>query len=250
MSDGLAHGRAEVPLDLRCCTARLRELREAASEDAGAVLSVLMQLARLPVTTQGLKETGVGLELNSPFVRMHVCRDIREQSRHLVHAWKKALGLDGAHSDEAEVSTEVKPTASARRVEAHVTSKVHARTVPDVRTAEAAASVSHPLVSDGPAKRRKSDSSRSLAPDCVNEDIAAVFIELADFEFKKKDTFKALAYKKVAAALRELTTRVRSGAEASRIPGVGKASSSKIDEYLTTGTVQRLEKYRRGEDMA
>ena len=56
------------------------------------------------------------------------------------------------------------------------------------------------------------------------------------------------AYKKVAEALSRLSAPVRTGkALASgkeKVQGIGKASGEKIDEYLVTGKIEKLEQYR------
>jgi len=85
-----------------------------------------------------------------------------------------------------------------------------------------------------------------------NQGLIDAFWELREFEFKKQDKFKAISYIKVAKALAEVDYKVDSGKEVSKkgpkkLPGVGKAAGEKIDEFLETGQIERLEKYRRGE---
>ena len=48
--------------------------------------------------------------------------------------------------------------------------------------------------------------------------------------------------RKAAAALAKHPTRIKSGAEAKALPGVGKKIADKIDEFLDTGQLKKLEK--------
>eukprot|EP00930_Biecheleria_cincta_P009547 TRINITY_DN111324_c0_g1_i1.p1 TRINITY_DN111324_c0_g1~~TRINITY_DN111324_c0_g1_i1.p1 ORF type:complete len:332 (+),score=87.50 TRINITY_DN111324_c0_g1_i1:67-1062(+) len=82
---------------------------------------------------------------------------------------------------------------------------------------------------------------------CPNEALAEAFRELAGFEFKLKANFKGAAYKKVEKALREMEEKVVDVAQVRGLPGFGKASQGKIGEFLEKGSIERLEKYRRGE---
>ena len=48
--------------------------------------------------------------------------------------------------------------------------------------------------------------------------------------------------RKAAAALAKHPTKIKSGAEAKALPGVGKKIADKIDEFLSTGQLKKLEK--------
>jgi hypothetical protein len=61
----------------------------------------------------------------------------------------------------------------------------------------------------------------------LHPELCAAFEELADFEFRKKDIMRALAYRKVAKALRETGECVASGKQAMKLPGIGKSSAEK-----------------------
>ena len=74
-----------------------------------------------------------------------------------------------------------------------------------------------------------------------NEALAACFDELCAFEGGKG--FKANAYKKVAKVLRE-SAEVTSGKEAGKMAGIGKSSATKIQEFLDTGSMAKLEELR------
>ena len=54
------------------------------------------------------------------------------------------------------------------------------------------------------------------------------------------DTYRSKAYIKASTAIAEHGTVITSGKQAMAIPGIGSSSASVIDEYLSTGKVQRL----------
>lgn len=81
----------------------------------------------------------------------------------------------------------------------------------------------------------------------ANAELSELFKELSVFEFKLKARFKGMAYMKVAALLAEVLEKVTSSAQVKDTKGIGPASLQKIQEYLETGKIQILEKYRRGE---
>lgn len=56
-----------------------------------------------------------------------------------------------------------------------------------------------------------------------------------------RNIHKYNAYRKAAAILATHPTRIRSGEEAKKLPGVGDKISKKIDEFLQTGKLQKLE---------
>ena len=77
----------------------------------------------------------------------------------------------------------------------------------------------------------------------TNENIADQLALLADVE---ENTHKSEAYKKAAKAIRKLHFEVTNGTEISQGPhkvaGVGKGVANKIDEYIATGTIRKLNK--------
>jgi len=82
----------------------------------------------------------------------------------------------------------------------------------------------------------------------TNEEIAWVLNTLASLEGGEsgsKDPFKIRAYKKAAKIIRELDFEVTSGEELAKGPnkveGIGKGIAKKIDEFLQTGEIARLE---------
>lgn len=69
-----------------------------------------------------------------------------------------------------------------------------------------------------------------------------LFIELANYEKNvSKNIYKYNAYRKAASSLSTLTDRVKSGEEARKLPGIGEKIAKKIDEFLKTGKLRKLE---------
>ena len=82
----------------------------------------------------------------------------------------------------------------------------------------------------------------------TNEEIAWALEALASLEGEdhgSQDTFKIRAYRKAAEIIRELDHEVTSGEELAKGPhkveGIGKGIAKKIDEFLQTGKIGRLE---------
>lgn len=76
-----------------------------------------------------------------------------------------------------------------------------------------------------------------------NYELVDVFDKLASYE---EDSHKRDAYRKAADAIYKLPFKVNNGSELAtgpmKVAGIGKGISKKIDEFLSTGKVQRLEK--------
>ena len=82
----------------------------------------------------------------------------------------------------------------------------------------------------------------------TNEEIAWVLEALASLECEdhgSKDPFRIRAYRNAAEIIRELDYEVTSGQELAKGPhkveGIGKGIAKKIDEFIQTGKIQRLE---------
>ena len=80
-----------------------------------------------------------------------------------------------------------------------------------------------------------------------NEDIAAVFDEIADLlEIEGDNPFRVRAYRNGALSLRELgrdiSTLIEQGEDITRLPGIGKALAAKIHEILASGHCRTLDK--------
>ncbi|KAE9235300.1 hypothetical protein PF004_g9152 [Phytophthora fragariae] len=80
----------------------------------------------------------------------------------------------------------------------------------------------------------------------TNQPLADAFSELSGFEFKRGEKFKGGTWSKVAKAIRDCESEISSGKDALKLKGVGKSSAAKIDEFLETGTLEKLEEYRAG----
>ena len=79
-----------------------------------------------------------------------------------------------------------------------------------------------------------------------NRPLMEAFAELSTFEFKASQSMKGIAYKKVATAIGNCSEVIVDGREAKKLDGIGKSSADKIDEFLQTGTIPKLEEYRSG----
>ncbi|MFX1474870.1 MAG: DNA polymerase/3'-5' exonuclease PolX [Promethearchaeota archaeon] len=81
----------------------------------------------------------------------------------------------------------------------------------------------------------------------TNKDVAKVFYEIADLLDLLGDRFKPRAYRRAARSidgLSEHLSDIAARGALEEIPGVGKAISLKIQEYLKTGKVKALETLR------
>jgi len=80
-----------------------------------------------------------------------------------------------------------------------------------------------------------------------NSELADVFDELAHYE---KDEHKSKAYDNAAQVIDRLPFKVTSGKELAKGPkkvkGIGKSIANVIDEFLSTGKVEKLEKLEKG----
>jgi DNA polymerase/3'-5' exonuclease PolX len=77
-----------------------------------------------------------------------------------------------------------------------------------------------------------------------NEELAEALDSLAYFE---EDPHKAAAYDNAAYAVQHLPFKITSGDElvkgAKKVKGIGKGIAKKIDEFIETGKIEKLEKY-------
>ncbi len=83
----------------------------------------------------------------------------------------------------------------------------------------------------------------------TNQEIADIFEKIANLlEIKGDVIYKTLAYRRAAENIRNLPEdvyKLQKENKLSEIPGVGKAISEKIDEIITTGKLDFLEKLER-----
>ena len=69
------------------------------------------------------------------------------------------------------------------------------------------------------------------------------FAELANYERNiNRNIYKYNAYRNAANVLAAHPTRIKSGEEAQKLKGIGAKIAKKIDEFLQTGKLQKLEK--------
>ena len=82
----------------------------------------------------------------------------------------------------------------------------------------------------------------------TNEEVAATFEELADLlQARNELPFKYRAYRKAAAAFRELPVPIeqyRREHDLREIPGVGEAIAKKVNDLLDTGSLRLLDDLR------
>src|SRR6056300_1020777 len=95
---------------------------------------------------------------------------------------------------------------------------------------------------------KKLEKSWSVVDETHNDALVDHFLDMATEE---SDEFKAAAYEKAAEAIDALNFEVTSGEELSKgpkkVPGIGKGIAKKIDEFLETGKIKRLEELKRME---
>ena len=82
----------------------------------------------------------------------------------------------------------------------------------------------------------------------TNQQIAAVFREIADLLIREKENwFKVRAYRKVADEIEKLSVDVSELVKENRlgeIPGAGEAIKKKIEEMIETGNLQYLQRLK------
>ncbi len=88
-------------------------------------------------------------------------------------------------------------------------------------------------------------SKRKAPTDTPNQEFVDFLIELSNFERNvNRNVFKYNAYRKAAGVLAKLDYRIQSGDEARKLDGIGDKIAKKIDEFIKTGKLQKLEKIR------
>ncbi|KAK3540094.1 hypothetical protein QTP70_025665 [Hemibagrus guttatus] len=88
-------------------------------------------------------------------------------------------------------------------------------------------------------------SKRKAPQETLNEGITDFLIELANYEKNvNRAIHKYNAYRKAASVIAKYPHKIKSGTEAKKLDGVGAKIAEKIDEYLTTGKLRKLEKIR------
>nr|XP_002128462.1 DNA polymerase beta-like [Ciona intestinalis] len=91
-------------------------------------------------------------------------------------------------------------------------------------------------------------SKRKAPEENINSGICDFLIELADYEKNVNRAFhKSNAYRKAASSISRFGKEIKSGDEARKLEGVGAKISDKINEFLKTGKLEKLEKVRKDE---
>ncbi|KOB74653.1 DNA polymerase beta [Operophtera brumata] len=83
----------------------------------------------------------------------------------------------------------------------------------------------------------------------LNSDFCDFLMELAEYEKNvSRNVHKYNAYRKAASVLATHSKRIESGDEAKKLSGIGDKISKKIDEFLQTGKLRKLENIHQDED--
>lgn len=90
------------------------------------------------------------------------------------------------------------------------------------------------------SKRKNPDESTN-----PNKEFCDFLMELANYEKNvNRQMHKYNVYRKAAGVLAKNPTRIKSGAEAKALEGIGEKIAKKIQEFIDTGSLQKLEKIR------
>lgn len=73
-----------------------------------------------------------------------------------------------------------------------------------------------------------------------NKELVDIFNLIGSYYIAERETYKAKAFIDASVSISQYPTLIESGLEAMSLKGVGKSSGDIIDEYLATGSVQRL----------
>lgn len=93
------------------------------------------------------------------------------------------------------------------------------------------------------SKRKTPSASENL-----NKDFCDFLMELAEYEKNiSRNVHKYNAYRKAASVLANHHKRIGSGEEAKKLSGIGEKISKKIEEFLQTGKLRKLENIHQDE---
>ncbi|CAK1601026.1 unnamed protein product [Parnassius mnemosyne] len=82
----------------------------------------------------------------------------------------------------------------------------------------------------------------------LNADFCEFLMELAEYEKNvSRNIHKFNAYRKAAGVLASLSKRIESGEEAKKLNGIGEKIAKKIDEFIHTGKLKKLENIHQDE---
>lgn len=90
---------------------------------------------------------------------------------------------------------------------------------------------------------------KAAETDNQNSDICDLLMELADYEKNvSRNIHKYNAYRKAAGVIGQHPTPICNGKEAKKLSGVGEKIAKKIDEFIETGRLGKLEKIRASDE--
>jgi len=244
------------------------------AEVTSALLSLLQHLATLPIDAGMLKRTGAGREVNQKWIRTHADERVKRASADLVHSWKAAAtGSSAAAAPAVAVPVAVASATGGREVVSSVQSagSAVAREVSEQGESSGGDKQEHEekkqeKASEDDKKEKKEQASKNDKRDKKdkatkddkkekhetshgegsNKELSELFKELSSFEFKLKQKFAGIAYKRVAGVLADMED-IKSILQVKGVKGIGNKSVAKIEEFLETGKIERLERYRRGD---
>ncbi|XP_026570956.1 DNA polymerase beta isoform X2 [Pseudonaja textilis] len=88
-------------------------------------------------------------------------------------------------------------------------------------------------------------SKRKAPQENPNQAITDLLSELANYEKNvNRAIHKYNAYRKAASVISKYPNKIKSGSEAKKLDGVGTKIAEKIDEFLSTGKLRKIEKIR------
>ncbi|KAM3830852.1 DNA polymerase beta isoform 2-T2 [Vipera latastei] len=88
-------------------------------------------------------------------------------------------------------------------------------------------------------------SKRKAPQENPNQAITDLLSELANYEKNvNRAIHKYNAYRKAASVISKYPSKIKSGSEAKKLDGIGTKIAEKIDEFLSTGKLRKIEKIR------
>jgi len=100
------------------------------------------------------------------------------------------------------------------------------------------------------AKEKRSAAMSSVCANAANAGLMEAFLELSNFYFKEKNANAGATYRKVANAIKDIKFEITEdnakglGKGKTKVANVGKSSADKMYEFVTTGTMVKLEEKR------
>ena len=81
-------------------------------------------------------------------------------------------------------------------------------------------------------------------PHVYNDEFISVLGELENLMIRKGEPFRARAYSKAADSIMKYPEDITDPKQIEGLPGIGKTIMTKLNEYVKTGTLKAIEKYR------